>query len=84
MSLQAICAGNLCADMMVAFEILSPSTPERDLHWKRDAYAALPSLLHYAVIAQDRVEATAFDRATRRRPRVLADLDTTLDLPALA
>jgi Uma2 family endonuclease len=79
-----VIAGNLCADMLVAFEILSPSTRERDLQWKRDAYAALPSLLHYAVIAQDRVEVTAFDRATGWRPRVLTGLDTTLDLPALA
>ena len=43
-------------DVLVAFEILSPSTAERDLRWKRTAYTSLPSLTHYVVIAQDAVE----------------------------
>ena len=33
-------------DIVVAFEILSPSTADRDLRWKRTAYTSLPSLTH--------------------------------------
>ena len=40
-------------DVIVALEILSPSTRDRDLRWKRTAYTSLPSLTHYVVIAQD-------------------------------
>ena len=40
-------------DIIVAFEVLSPSTADRDLRWKRAAYTSIPSLTHYVVIAQD-------------------------------
>jgi Uma2 family endonuclease len=36
--------GVVCDDMIVAFEVLSPSTAKRDLRWKRKAYASLASL----------------------------------------
>jgi Uma2 family endonuclease len=36
-------------DVLVVFEILSPSTAERDLRWKHTAYTSLPSLTHYIV-----------------------------------
>jgi Uma2 family endonuclease len=49
-------------NVIVAFEVLSPSTKERDLGWKRDAYAGLPSLTHYIVISQDAVDVTVFAR----------------------
>jgi Uma2 family endonuclease len=49
-------------DIIVAFEILSPSTKNRDLRWKRSAYLSLPSLMHYVVIAQDAIEVVAFGR----------------------
>ena len=48
--------------MIVAFEILSPSTKARDLRWKRTAYTGLASLTHYIVIAQDAVEVAVFAR----------------------
>jgi Uma2 family endonuclease len=32
------------SDVIVAFEILSPSTANRDLRWKRPAYTSLPTL----------------------------------------
>jgi Uma2 family endonuclease len=51
-----------CDDMLIAFEILSPSTANRDLCWKLKAYATLPSLLHYIVIAQDAIDVVSFDR----------------------
>jgi Uma2 family endonuclease len=48
--------------VIVAFEVLSPSTKGRDLGWKRAAYANLPSLSHYIAIAQDAVEVVVFAR----------------------
>jgi Uma2 family endonuclease len=48
--------------VIVAFEVLSPSTKGRDLRWKRAAYASLPSLTHYIAIAQDAVEVVVFAR----------------------
>src|SRR5262245_42296289 len=47
-------------DVIVAFEVLSPSTERRDLQWKRSAYPGLPSLTHYIVIAQDAVDVLVF------------------------
>lgn len=51
-----------CSDVIVAIEVLSPSTKNRDLKWKRAAYASLPSLRQYVVIAQDAVEVVSFER----------------------
>ena len=48
--------------MIVAFEVLSPSTKGRDLRWRRTAYTRLPSLTHYVVIAQDAVDVVVFAR----------------------
>jgi Uma2 family endonuclease len=67
--------------MIVAFEILSPSTRDRDLRWKRSAY--LPSLMHYVVVAQDAVEVVVFDRDTASPPRVVNGPEASLDLPKL-
>jgi Uma2 family endonuclease len=49
-------------NVLAAFEILSPSTEERDLGWKRMAYPTLPLLTHYVVIAQDAVDVVVFAR----------------------
>ena len=54
--------GRECDDIIVACEILSPSTQNRDLRWKRSAYLSLPSVMHYVVIAQDAIEVVAFGR----------------------
>jgi Uma2 family endonuclease len=65
-----------CDDVIVAFEVLSPSTSDRDLRWKRIAYTELPSLTHYVVAAQDTVDVVIFARATgftERRMTALAD-----------
>jgi Uma2 family endonuclease len=75
--------GRATSEVIVAIEILSPSTAERDLRWKRTAYTSLPSLTHYVVVAQDAVDVVVFARETgfvERRYRSLAD---TLELPAL-
>ena len=70
------------SDVLVAFEILSPSTAERDLRWKRTAYTSLPSLTHYVVIAQDAVEVVVFARDAGFAERRLRSLADTLELPA--
>jgi len=49
-------------NVIVAFEIMSPSTASRDLKWKRAAYTSLRSLTHYVVIAQDMVDVVVFAR----------------------
>jgi Uma2 family endonuclease len=73
-----------CDDMIVAFEVLSPSTQDLDLRWKRQAYPKLASLQHYVVIAQDGIEVLAYDRASGFAERRLEDIGLTLDLPTLS
>jgi Uma2 family endonuclease len=70
------------SDVIVAFEILSPSTADRDLRWKRTAYTGLPSLSHYVVIAQDAVDVVVFAREDGFAERRLRASET-LDLPDL-
>jgi Uma2 family endonuclease len=70
-------------EVIVAFEILSPSTEERDLRWKRTAYTSLPSLTHYVVIAQDSVEVVVFAREANFSERRLRSSGESLELTAL-
>ena len=49
-------------DALVLFEVMSPSTSKRDLHWKRDVYATLPALTHCVVVAPDTVDVVVFAR----------------------
>jgi Uma2 family endonuclease len=70
-------------DVIVAFEILSPSTRDRDLRWKRTAYTRLASLSHYVVIAQDAVDVVVFAREMGFAERRLRSLNDTLELPEL-
>ena len=72
-----------CDDMIVAFEVLSPSTADGDLRWKRIAYSTLPSLTHYVVIAQDAVDVVVFARETGFAERRLKTLEAALELPSL-
>ena len=76
-------AGRTCDDMILAFEVLSPKTSDRDLHWKRQAYASLPSLAHYVVIAQDAIEVGSYARHRDFREQRLGSLGARLDLDAL-
>lgn len=76
--------GNVCDDVIVAFEVLSPSTASRDLRWKRRAYRDLPSLQHYVVLAQDTIEVVAFDRETQWQERRMEGLEAALELPTLS
>ena len=75
--------GRETSEVLVAFEILSPSTAERDLRWKRTAYTSLPSLTHYVVIAQDAADIVVFARDAGFAERRLRSLADTLELPAL-
>ncbi|MGE5389246.1 MAG: Uma2 family endonuclease [Hyphomicrobiales bacterium] len=70
-----------CDDMMVAFEVLSSSTANRDLRWKRKAYATLPSLSQYVVVAQDAVEVVSYDRKSGFAERRFESAGAELDLP---
>ena len=69
--------------MIVAFEVLSPSTASRDLRWKRTAYTSLASLTHYVVIAQDAVDVVVFARDAGFAERHLRSLGDSLELPSL-
>lgn len=72
-----------CDDAIVVFEILSPSTANCDLRWKRKAYAALPSVTEYVVIAQDTVEVVAYERKAGFAERRLESIGAALELAAL-
>jgi Uma2 family endonuclease len=69
--------------VIVAFEVLSPSTKGRDLRWKRNAYTSLPSLAHYVVIAQDAVEVTVFARDDDFTEQRIRSLDKAVELRSL-
>lgn len=76
-------AGVECSDMMVAFEILSPSTANKDLRWKRKAYATLPTLSQYVVVAQDAVEVVSYDRKNDFAERRFETADAEFNLPII-
>ena len=69
--------------VIVAFEVLSPSTKGRDLRWKRTAYTSLPSLTHYVAIAQDTVEVVVFARDDDFAERRIASIDDAIELRSL-
>jgi Uma2 family endonuclease len=71
------------SDVIVAFEILSPSTADRDLRWKRTAYTRLPSLSHYVVIAQDAIDVVVFARDAGFAEFRIQSLSQSLELPSL-
>jgi Uma2 family endonuclease len=64
-------------------EVLSESTADRDLRWKRKVYARLASVMYYVVIAQDAVEVVIFAREAKFAEQQLEAIDATLDLPSL-
>jgi Uma2 family endonuclease len=70
-------------DALVAFEVLSPSTKDRDLRWKRAAYTSLASLTHYVVIAQDAVEVVVFARENGFAEKRLRSPSDSVEVPAL-
>ena len=63
------------------FEVLSPTTRDWDLGWKRKAYTSLASLTHHVVIVQDTVEVTVFARADGFKKRTFRSRDDAIELP---
>ena len=63
--------GNICDDIIVAFEVLSPSTRHNDLTWKRQNYPALPGLSHYVAVSAETMEVRVFARAAQWQEIVL-------------
>ena len=72
------------SNLIVAFEILSPSTERRDLRWKRAAYTSLPSLTHYVVVAQDAVDVVVFARENDFAERRIQSIDEAIELRSLS
>lgn len=72
-----------CSDAIVVFEVLSPTTADRDLRWKRKAYSSLPSVSAYVVIAQDTIEIVVYERGTGFAERRIESADAVLDLPSI-
>jgi Uma2 family endonuclease len=70
-------------DVLVVFEVLSPSTSERDLGWKRKAYTGLASLTHCVEISEDSVEVKVFARDDGFKGRRFRSLDETIELTSL-
>ena len=71
-------------DPVVVVEVLSDSTAARDHGAKRWAYATIPSIAHYVLIAQDRSEAEVASRDGEVwRSIILRDLAASLKLEAL-
>jgi Uma2 family endonuclease len=71
------------SDVLVVFEVLSPSTEKRNLGWKRKAYPTLPSLTHYIVTSQDAVDVRVFARCDAFEGRRFQSLNEAIDLPSL-
>jgi Uma2 family endonuclease len=70
-------------EAIVLFEVMSPSTKNRDLKWKRAAYASLPILTHYVVIAQNAVDVVVFARDNSFAETRLKSLKETIEFPVL-
>ena len=75
--------GSYCDDMSVAIEVLSPGTARRDRAWKRQVYAALPSLQHYLIVSPRKVELSLFSRADDFVERRITDAAESVELSAL-
>jgi Uma2 family endonuclease len=70
-------------DVIVVFEVLSPSTEDLDLGWKRKAYTGLASLTHYVVISQDAVDVRVFARDRDFKEQQFQSLNEAIGLPSL-
>jgi Uma2 family endonuclease len=70
-------------DVIVAFEVLSPSTRDRDFGWKQKAYTSLPSLTHYVVVSQDEIHVTVFARDDGFKPRIFRSPDDVIEFRSL-
>jgi Uma2 family endonuclease len=69
----------------VVFEVLSPETERADQREKRFAYALIPSLKVFVLVAQDKRELTVLrrGRAEPWKAEILRGRDSVLKLPEL-
>lgn len=70
-------------EALAVFEIMSPSTADRDLKWKRAAYTGMAKLAYYVAIAQDTPEAVVFAREEGFAERRLCRAEEAIEMPAL-
>ena len=75
--------GSMCDDIIVAIEVLSPSTRRNDLEFKRLNYASLPSLTHYVVISPEQVEVRVFARGAAWKEVRLLQLEDIVQFDKL-
>jgi len=75
--------GNVCDDIIVAVEVLSPTTRRNDLEFKRKGYAGLAILTHYIVVAPDKIDVRVFARAANWREARLARLEDSVAFETL-
>jgi Uma2 family endonuclease len=68
----------------VVCEVLSPSTALTDRRVKALEYAAVPRILVYLLLEQDRPELTIMRRSAGWEPELLTGLTTTLELPEIS
>jgi Uma2 family endonuclease len=68
---------------VVVCEVVSPSTALTDRRVKAIEYAAVPGILVYVVLEQDRSEVTIRRRSAAWEPEIVAGLDAMLELPEI-
>ena len=66
--------GRNTQDIVVAFEVPSPSTRQNDLKFKRENYPALPFLTHYVIVSAERVEVRVYARSANWAESLLVTL----------
>ena len=76
--------GNMCDDIIVAFEVLAPSTRRNDLEFKRLNYANLPSLAHYVAVSPEKIEVRVYSRAANWAERIYSQLGETIRFDEVA
>ncbi len=82
-----VCAAGDDASDIIAptamFEVLSPSTALADRRVKPAEYAAIPSLLVYVLLEQQRPEATVLRRSANWTPEMISGTAAVLSLPEI-
>jgi Uma2 family endonuclease len=77
-------ADRLVAEPMVIFEVLSPTTRNRDLITKNRAYRTIDSLMQYVVVSQEDLSVQSFLRKGEDWTHQIADgADGILAVPSL-
>ena len=70
-------------DPVVVFEVLSPTTEMTDRRVKPAEYAAIPTILAYVLLAQDRPHATVLRRTAAWHAEEIGGAGAVLDLPEI-